>query len=133
MRFASLSLVGTTRIVVVAGAWALKFARDDRGRRCNRYEAALYASVDARRRTMLCPIHWSSRSGWLVVMSTATPLTEVEKNTLIDADGFPDWDYIPGEDTEPFEHKASDWGRLTDGRLVALDYSTPAQQGVSSS
>jgi hypothetical protein len=32
----------------------------------------------------------------------------------------------PGEDDAPFEYKASDWGRLKDGRLVALDYSTPA-------
>jgi hypothetical protein len=27
---------------------------------------------------------------------------------------------------EPFEYKASDWRRLNDARLVALDYSTPA-------
>jgi hypothetical protein len=32
---------------------------------------------------------------------------------------------MPGEDSEPFEYKASDWGRV-DGRLVAVDYSTPA-------
>jgi len=30
------------------------------------------------------------------------------------------------KDDTPFEYKASDWGRLKDGRLVALDYSTPA-------
>jgi hypothetical protein len=30
-----------------------------------------------------------------------------------------------GEDGEPFEYKASDWGWF-DGRLVALDFSTPA-------
>jgi hypothetical protein len=58
-------------------------------------------------------------------MTAAVPLTETEKDGLIDSDGFPDWDYMPGEDGEPFEYKASDWGRL-DGRLVAVDYSTPA-------
>jgi hypothetical protein len=44
---------------------------------------------------------------------------------LLDTDGFPDWDYMPGEDGDPFESKASDWGQIN-GRLVALDYSTPA-------
>ena len=33
---------------------------------------------------------------------------------------------MPPDETCPFEHKASDWGRLPDGRLVALDYSAPA-------
>jgi hypothetical protein len=32
---------------------------------------------------------------------------------------------MPGEDSDPFESKASDWGRIK-GRLVSLDYSTPA-------
>ncbi|MDB5606622.1 MAG: hypothetical protein JWP25_3522 [Bradyrhizobium sp.] len=32
---------------------------------------------------------------------------------------------MPGEDGDPFESKASDWARLKDGRLVAVDYSTP--------
>jgi hypothetical protein len=36
---------------------------------------------------------------------------------LLDADGFPDWDYMPGEDGQPFELKASDWGRLN-GRTI---------------
>jgi hypothetical protein len=40
--------------------------------------------------------------------------------------GFPDWDYVPSDEGHPFEHKPSDWGRLPDGRLVALDYSAPA-------
>jgi hypothetical protein len=35
------------------------------------------------------------------------------------------WDYMPGEDSCPFEPKASDWGWF-EGRMVALDYSTPA-------
>jgi hypothetical protein len=75
---------------------------------------------------MLCPVRWCSGRGWLLVMAAATPITETEKEGLIDSNGFPDWDYMPGEDGDPFECKASDWGRLNDGRLVALDYSTPA-------
>jgi hypothetical protein len=61
-----------------------------------------------------------------MVMAAASPLTETEMEELLDRNGLPDWDYMPGEDGDPFESKASDWGRLNDGRLVALDYSTPA-------
>ncbi|WMT78875.1 hypothetical protein [Bradyrhizobium sp. Ash2021] len=120
-----ISRTGTTRLVLIVGPWAVKFARDARGRRCNQYEANLFASVDERRRAMLCPVRWCGARGWLLVMTAAIPLTEIEKDGLIDSDGFPDWDYFPGEDRQPFEYKASDWGRI-DGRLVALDYSTPA-------
>jgi hypothetical protein len=119
------SRTGTTRLVLVVGRWAMKFARSARGRRCNRYEANLFASVDERRRWMLCPVRWRTASNWLIVMTAAVPLTETEKDKIIDSDGFPDWDYMPGEDGEPFEYKASDWGWI-EGRLVALDYSTPA-------
>jgi hypothetical protein len=35
-------------------------------------------------------------------------------------DGFRDWDYVPPDETCPFEYKPSDWGWLN-GRLVALD------------
>jgi hypothetical protein len=35
------------------------------------------------------------------------------------------WDYGPGEDSCPLEPKADDWGWFN-GRMVALDYSTPA-------
>ena len=56
-----------------------------------------------------------------------TPLSEDEAEGLRATRGFPDWDYGPPDyDDYPFEPKASDWGRLPDGRLVALDYSAPA-------
>jgi hypothetical protein len=55
----------------------------------------------------------------------ARPLSAADHDDLLNTDGFPDWDYMPGEDGQPFEFKASDWGRLM-GQLVALDYSTPA-------
>jgi hypothetical protein len=93
----SVSRTGTTRFVLVVGRWAMKFARSARGRRCNRYEANLFASVDERRRWMLCPVRWRTASNWLIVMTAAVPLTETEKDNLIDSDGFPDWDYMSGE------------------------------------
>jgi hypothetical protein len=43
---------GTTRLVLVIGPLAVKFARGERGRRCNRFEANMYACrADALRRT----------------------------------------------------------------------------------
>jgi hypothetical protein len=74
---------------------------------------------------MLCPILAALPFGLAVVMPKAQSLTENEKRELIGTDGFPDWDYKPADETMPFEYKASDWARLN-GRLVALDYSTPA-------
>jgi hypothetical protein len=51
------------------------------------------------------------------------PISEEECRALKATRGFPDWDHMPGEPENPLEHKASDWGRMSDGRLVALDYS----------
>lgn len=56
----SLSTAGTTRLVLVIGPWAVKFAR---GRRCNKYEANLFGTTNERRRAMLCPVRWCSRVG----------------------------------------------------------------------
>jgi hypothetical protein len=70
---------------------------------------------------MLCPLLWSAPFGFVNVMRRAIPLTRHEQLALLDSDGFPDWDYMPGGPGEPFEYKESDWGHL-DGRLVALDY-----------
>lgn len=88
------------------------------------FEADLYKRVGARRRAMLCPVLWCSPGGRLLLMRAACPLTEHEHDHLIETDGFPDWDYVPPDETEPFEYKASDWGWLN-GSLVALDYSAP--------
>jgi hypothetical protein len=58
-------------------------------------------------------------------MRRAQPISEQECQQLKDKRGFPDWNYMPTDEIEsPLEHKASDWGRLPDGRLVALDYSS---------
>jgi len=57
-------------------------------------------------------------------MQSAVPLDRADQIDLLERHAFPDWDAMPGEDSDPFEPKESDWGRI-DGRLVALDYSLP--------
>lgn len=120
----SVSRAGSMRSpVVVLGRFAFKFARNARGRASNLYEAKLYRSAKAPRRALLCPVVWVSRNGFVQIMRAAKPLTERmsfdEYTDVVDA-----WDYIPGEDSCPFEPKACDWGWL-EGRMVALDYSSP--------
>ena len=121
----SISKAGSMRSpVIVVGRFALKFARNAPGRASNLYEANLYRSVIATRRALLCPVLSVSRKGFVQVMRAARPLTDMmsldEYRHVIEA-----WDYMPGEDSCPFEPKASDWGWF-EGRMVALDYSTPA-------
>jgi hypothetical protein len=112
------------RPVIVMGPWAIKIARNEKGRRCNRYEADLYRTVSDKRRTMLCPVLWASPKGLILIMSAAKPLS-----TPLDFEEYRDiyeeWDYLPGEDGCPFEPKQLDWG-WHKGCRVALDYSTPA-------
>jgi hypothetical protein len=121
----SISLKGTTRRpVIIIGPWALIFARGERGRRCNLYEAKLCRNSSELRRAMLCPVRWRSRKGLLLVMQSAISLDPADNLDLLERDAFHDWDAIPGEDGSPFEPKASDWGRIN-GRLVAPDYSIP--------
>jgi hypothetical protein len=116
--------------VVVVGRFALKFARDARGRASNLYEANLYRSANATRRTLLCPVLWVSPNGFVQIMRAAKPLID-----MMSLDEYMHvaevWDKRPGEDSCPFEPKASDWGWL-DGRMVALDYSTPAWEADES-
>jgi hypothetical protein len=113
-------------MTICFGPWALKLARNASGRRCNRFEAALWARTTEARRNMLCPVLACLPFGVGLVMQRAKPLSEEETEHLKTVDGFPDWDYVPPDEGHPFEHKASDWGRLSDGRLVAVDYSAPA-------
>jgi hypothetical protein len=116
---------GTTRVVLCLSAYAIKIAKGKTGRRCNLFEADLWKRTSESRRLMLCPVLASMPLGVALVMKRAKPLSEEEKEHLIDVNGFPDWDYVPPDETAPFEYKASDWGWL-EGRLVALDYSAPA-------
>jgi hypothetical protein len=110
--------------VIIIGQFAFKLARNRRGRASNLYEADLYRSVNATRRALLCPVLWVSRNGAVQIVRAAKPLNDMmslaEYMEAVEA-----WDYMPGEDSCPFEPKASDWGWF-EGRRVALDYSTPA-------
>jgi hypothetical protein len=71
---------------------------------------------------MLCPILFAGPFGLLNVMRRARPLTRRQQLLLLETDGFPDWDYVPGDPSLPFEYKESDWGIIGDNHLVALDY-----------
>ena len=117
---------GSVRLTICIGPWALKIARNATGRRCNRFEADLWGRTTDARRNMLCPVLACFPLSIAVCMPRATPLSEDEAHHLRETDGFPDWDYVPPDEGELFEYKASDWGWLSDGRLVALDYSAPA-------
>ena len=121
----SISRTGSMRSpVIVVVHFAFKFAQNARGRASNLYEAKLYRSANATRRTLLCPVLWVSQNGALQIMRAAKPLTD-----MMSLDEYMHvaevWDKMPGEDSCPFEPKASDWGWF-EGRMVALDYSTPA-------
>ena len=112
--------------VVVIGPLAFKFAGNERGRASNLYEATLYRSVNETRRALLCPVLWVSPKGSLLIMRAAKPLAEMMSEEEYRNAGQT-WDYMPGEDSCPFEPKACDWGWFQ-GRKVALDYSTPARK-----
>jgi len=68
----------------------------------------------------------ASRNGFVQIMRAAKPLTD-----MMSLDEFMDvaelWYKIPGEDSCPFEPKASDWGWF-EGRMVALDYRLAADR-----
>jgi hypothetical protein len=116
----SISRAGSfRRPVIVIGRWALKFARNARGRDCNGYEANLYRTTTDDRRQMLCPVLWISPGGRLLIMAAAEPMTE-----MMTLEDYLDLGERWGSDC-PFEPKPSDWGWYK-GRRVALDYSAPA-------
>jgi hypothetical protein len=96
---------GTTRLTLCVGPYALKFARSQRGRDGNRRERREWKRATPERRQMLCPLLWSAPFGFVNVMRRAIPLTRHEQLALLDSDGFPDWDYMPGGPGEPFEYK----------------------------
>ena len=74
----SISRAGSMRCpVIIVGRFAFKFARDQRGRASNLYEAKLYRSVNATRRALLCPVIWVSRNGFLQIMRAAKPRADM--------------------------------------------------------
>ncbi|MCJ2112934.1 hypothetical protein MKK64_17270 [Methylobacterium sp. E-025] len=116
---------GTTRLVLIFGGYALKIARHHRSRRCNRFEARIWSEATSDRRKMLCPVLACREDGQFLLMLAASALSQEEAARRRRDFEFPDWDYIPGGESEPFEYKASEWGKVN-GRLVAVDYSAPA-------
>jgi hypothetical protein len=126
MSFIVIDRRGTFRLTICIGPWAIKIARGALGRSCNAYEADLWKRTTDKRRAMVCPVLIAAPYGLALFMQRAKPISEDEAEQLRATQGFPDWDYVPPDERCPFEPKASDWGRLPDGRLVALDYSTPA-------
>jgi hypothetical protein len=82
---------GTTRLVLCLGPYAIKIAKGERGRRCNRFEAALWKRTTEERRKMLCPILATIPFGVALMMKRAKPTSEEEKDHLISTDRFPDW------------------------------------------
>lgn len=116
-----LHTAGTTRLTICMGGYALKLPRGLRGCVANHGEQVEWKRATPDRRAMLCLLLWGAPFGLVNVMRRAIPLTREAQQALLDKDGFPDWDYMPGGPSEPFEYKESDWGYF-DGRLVALDY-----------
>jgi hypothetical protein len=119
--------VGSFRVTVCFWRWAVKIARGTTGRRCNLYEAKVWKNASPDRKRNLCPVVALLPGGIALVMERARPLSDEEGRERMRTGGFPKWDYDPRDPEDrgsPFEPKGSDWGRLRDGHLVALDYST---------
>lgn len=115
---------GTTRLVLCLGPYAIKIAKE-KGTTLQSVRGRPLEANHGRAAQNALPYPSTIPFGVALMMKRAKPISEEEKDHLISTDGFPDWDYVPPDETAPFEYKASDWG-LLEGRLVALDYSTPA-------
>jgi glutamine amidotransferase PdxT len=73
---------GTVRRTICVGSWAVKIARNGTGRRCNSFEADLWARTSARRRAILCPVLARLPFGVAILMPRAEPLSEDEADHL---------------------------------------------------
>lgn len=115
---------GSSRIVAVSGRIAAKFPRGALGLRCNLFEAQIWAKHrhHSTRRPHLCPVLWCHPEGLVLIMPAVAPLPAgTYPRTRLPEDW---WDYMgPGDDEDPTEPKAEDWGIL-DGELVAIDYAS---------
>jgi len=72
---------GTVRWTVCIGPWALKIARNATGRRCNRFEADLWARATAQRRLILCPVLACLPFGLAICMPRAQPFAVPNVNS----------------------------------------------------
>ena len=87
---------GSTRLTLCVGRYAFKFARSERGRDGNKRERREWDRATPARRKMLCPIIYSFPFGIANVMPRAVQLTREDQVRRLEADDFPDWDYMPG-------------------------------------
>jgi hypothetical protein len=114
---------GITRFTLCIGPYAIKLPKNLRGCDANYGERVEWKRAASERSAIMCPLLWSAPFGLFNIVRRAVPLAWEEQQRLMQDHAFPDWDYTPGDGPPcPFEFKESDWGRLSDGRLVALDY-----------
>jgi len=113
-------LRGATRVVILAGSYAVKVPRPTTWRT---FLNGLLSNMQEREfsRTSwpeLCPVLFSLPGGWLVVMPRCQPLTCYEYND------FDTREFIARSDgVIPVEEKPDSFGWL-EGRIVAVDYGT---------
>jgi len=115
---------GTTRTVYLVGRYAIKVPVFNNwnlflhGLLANMQEAAF----SGLKWSQLCPVLFSIRGGWLIVMQRAEPLTIEEFSELDYAEYIKGGKDLPkGEWIIPVEDKLSSFGKL-DGNIVAVDY-----------
>lgn len=120
---------GTSRYVLLLGRLAIKvprlwpLSRIARGLRGNWFErrvALRYAPVFGWHE--LCPVLFADRFGLVLVMPRAEPVTHEDIRQAADDDHYP---------APPYEFKPEDWGRLPDGRVVAVDFADDAHPAES--
>lgn len=90
-----------------------------RGNRFERTVARRYAPAFGW--AELCPVLWADPLGMVLLMPRADPVTESEVRAA-EIDHYP---------APPYEPKAQDWGRLADGRVVAVDFADIAHHADS--
>ena len=108
---------GATRIVFLVGSYALKIPS------MHSWQTFLWGLLGNMQERLfwttrwpeLCPVLFSLPGGWLVVMSTAQPLTDEEGGEVPE-----DW-CERGEYVVPAEMKRDSFGVLN-GKIVAIDY-----------
>ena len=117
---------GSTRIVVLTRRWAIKLPRPTEWRL---FLHGLLANMQERQWSSLhdprlCPVKWSLPGGWLVVMPRAEPISD-DAWAVMNPEA---WCGEREEDEMPYcipvEAKRDSFGRLPNGRIVAVDYGT---------
>ena len=110
---------GASRIVMIAGGRAFKFARGEYGRRCNLGEKKIWdiCQMHEKRRRHLCPVLDVSADGSVLIMPAVGPVPAGwDSKELGDW-----WDYRPPGPRYPAEAKRDDFGLLED-QIVCIDY-----------